>query len=257
MVILILLTLLAVTFATLLQRTNAAADALIAQREEAFAAVPPFTSAEARQLRRFLNPEHVARARALGIERLPDRSAAALLTADTSADAPLRPVKTNTRYAVNAQMRYGVPYVVPAMRRLLDLVGLRFQEALRARGMPPYRYLITSALRTTADQVALRAVNHNAASGVSSHEFGTTVDLHYERFDYVPQNDSLPSGSRLYEPLLAWRVTRASTRLGVQHPRALKAVLADVLTQLQAEGKVMVIYERRQPVFHVTVAAPV
>lgn len=227
------------------------------QHAAAFESVKPLTAQTEASLRRFLNRAHVARARTLGIESLPDRAAAQRFLSDPAHRAALVEAQSNALYVVNPRMRYGVPYVVPDMHRLLELIGWRFQERLRAEGLPPYRYLVTSALRTRADQAALRQVNANAARGTSSHEFGTTTDLHYRRFDYAGALDSVPGGSGIHEMLLEARVAQAAERLATEHPEALKAVLGRVLLELQEEGKVLVTYERRQPVYHITVAQPI
>ena len=62
------------------------------------------------------------------------------------------------------------------------MLGRRFQERLAEMRLPPYRLEITSAYRTAERQARLRRSNANAAAGVSSHEFGTTVDLSYAAF---------------------------------------------------------------------------
>lgn len=238
----------------IIHNTLERANAVTQQRAAAFASVEPLTAQTEAALRRFLNPAHVARGRRLGIASVPDRAAVRPLLGDSARQAGLAEIRTNALYSVNARMRYGVPYVVPDMRRLLELIGQRFQARLRAAGLPPYRFLVTSALRTRADQAALRRVNASAARGTSSHEFGTTADLHYRRFAYAAALDSLPGGTGIHEALLKLRAEQAAERLAAEHPEALKAVLGRTLLDLQEEGAVLVIYERRQPVYHITVA---
>lgn len=73
-------------------------------------------------------------------------------------------------------------YVVPDVRELLRILGERFHRRLAEMDLPPYRFEVTSSLRTTERQQRLREANPNAAAGVSSHEFGTTVDVSYAAF---------------------------------------------------------------------------
>src|SRR5690606_23667144 len=77
---------------------------------------------------------------------------------------------------------YSQPLVVPGVVALLDRIGERFHERLAELGAPAFRLEITSVLRTADDQAALRAVNPNAASGESAHEYGTTIDILYSAY---------------------------------------------------------------------------
>lgn len=83
---------------------------------------------------------------------------------------------------------------------------------------------ISSLTRTIESQNRLRRVNSNAAKGHSAHSYGASFDISYSKFgDKVGRNS------------------------------ALERVVENILQQLEAEGKIYYIKERRQPCFHVTI----
>jgi hypothetical protein len=150
-----------------------------------------------------------------------------------------------------------VPYATPDAAALLQLIGERFQAKLAEAGLPNYHYVISSVLRTGDNQRNLRQINPNATSGVSSHEFGTTLDLVYHKYRYATRpEDMLPPTPYpfLDERLEPLRV-QAFNALGMRYWQELQGILGRVLIELQREGKVIVILERGQPVFHITVAS--
>ena len=212
----------------------------------AVAEIPLLTRTEASRLRTYRNNAHLRRAAQLGLHGLHDREDAA-----RQIDEGTLVALTDNDYYRLQRMHYSVPYVTESTAALLELIGRRFQEALREEGLPPYRYVITSGTRTRLDQRALRGVNLNAAAR-SSHEFGTTVDLHYGKFSYAAAQDTLPGSYAVMPALLRTYLTKGYTRLAVRENQTLKAILGRVLLDLQREGKVLVIYERRQPVYHIT-----
>lgn len=235
----------------LLAKTEALADALTARADSAFVDVRPLSDAELRSLRTYLNKKHVARAQSLGVSGLSTREAAQ----DFVSANELVLLETNGLYHVEP-MDYSVPYVTESTAHLLALIGQRFQEALRAEGLPPYKFVITSATRSEEDQKALRRINGNAVP-VSSHNYGTTVDIHYRKFFYAPTQDTLPDQEGILRTLLREQLETDYANLGQAYHSRLEALLGRVLLDLQREGKVLVIYERRQPVFHITVGSRV
>ena len=172
----------AATVATVTEIERALSEALALTDREAGRAndilspLPVMTTAQENALRRFLNASHVARARELGV-RVTDRAARDSLVAA----GRLVELEDSTAYWI---VRPGTSptYMVPEVPALLEELGRRFQERLAEMGLPPYRIEVTSALRTSERQARLRGRNPNAAAGVSSHEFGTTVDLSYAAF---------------------------------------------------------------------------
>jgi len=215
-----------------------------------FAATPfPLSSGEIRELRTILNDAHIEKARELGVSGLDDSG----LVRDACGEGRLVLLEENRFWRIQ-DLKNSLPYVTPDTYRLLELIGARFQERLGREDLPPFRYTISSVLRTREDHAHLQRINRNATRGVSSHEFGTTVDILFREFDYSAAS-----------PLLFRVLTRMPGRqadfrkaefdaLGMEYAWALKTILAKVLIELQREGKCYVILERRQPVFHVTLA---
>lgn len=218
--------------------------------EDILSPLPVMTPAREEALRRFRNASHVARARDLGV-RVADRGARDSLLAA----GRLVQLEDSTAHWI---VRPGVSpaYVVPHVPVLLEQLGRRFQERLAEMGLPPYRIEVTSALRTSQRQARLRRSNPNAAAGVSSHEFGTTVDLSYAAF--APPAERPPEVLARVPAELVPHVERivdlALESVSARKSRELGAIFSEVLLEAQSEGLALVIYERQQTVYHLTVA---
>ena len=139
---------------------------------------------------------------------------------------------------------------------MLVEVGRRFRAELDSLGLPPYRIEITSVLRTPNNQAELRQINASASQGVSAHEVGTSVDIARAHFS-APDISELP-GNVASAPSLTPRLRQieaaALDEAAEKHSSALQAALGRVLLQMREEGKLLVIMERRQAVYHITVA---
>jgi hypothetical protein len=208
------------------------------------------TPAEEDALRRFLGAQHVARGRTLGVRLVSEAVTDSLL-----AVGRLVQLEDSTDFWI-VRRGSSPAHVVPDVRNLLEVLGRRFQERLAGMGLPPYRIEVTSASRSSERQEELRGSNANAAVGVSSHEFGTTVDLSYAAF--APPADTPPEILRgvpeEFVPQMERFVDLAFESVSARKSRELGAILSRVLRELQAEGLALVIYERQQTVYHVTVA---
>ncbi|MEZ4425768.1 MAG: DUF5715 family protein [Gemmatimonadota bacterium] len=209
---------------------------------------PP--GAEAR-LRVHRNAAHVARARALGVRVGSDSMRDSLY-----AEGRLIQLPDSTEHWI---VRRGTQpaYAVPEMEGLLSELGRRFQARLDSLGVAPFRIEVTSALRTTEHQRRLARVNTNAATGVSSHEFGTTVDISYAAFNppAAPPHALLAGLSAPFADHVHRFHDLAFESVSGRKSRELGAILTDVLNELQDEGLALVIHERQQTVYHVTVAS--
>ena len=233
-----------------LSQTIRLADRLAGSADRILRPLPVMTPAEEEALRRFLNAAHVTQARALGV-----RGVSSALTDSLLAAGRLVQLEDSTHHWI---VRRGTSpaYVVPHVRTLLEVLGERFQERLAAMGLPPYRLEVTSALRTSERQAQLRRSNANAAAGVSSHEFGTTVDLSYAAFapPADPPGEILTGVPTEFAPHLERIVDLALESVSARKSRELGAIFSQVLEEAQAEGLALVIYERQQTVYHLTVA---
>jgi len=227
-----------------------AADRLAARADRILSPLPVMTPAEEDALRAFQNGAHLAAARALGVRVDSEAARDSLLVAGR-----LVALADSTEHWI---VRGGSDpaHVVPDVPELLELLGRRFHERLAGMGLPPYRMEITSALRTAERQARLRETNANAAAGVSSHEFGTTVDVSYSAFAPPAERPAQPFEGTPAElhPHVERIVDLAFESVSARKSRELGAIFSDVLLEAQREGLALVIYERQQTVYHLTVA---
>jgi hypothetical protein len=232
----------------------------IARTDSLFQTVEPLTAAEKRRLRAYLQDTHMARARRLGLDPVRTRRAAADL--ENRGDSTVARLYTNDYYIVDPAMGYAVPLVVPSTKHALERLGRRFQDHLRRHGLPPYRFILTNILRSGQDQAAISGVSVNAAEGQSSHEYGTSFDVFYGWFHYAAVHDTLAAGAALDsaqaqakpldETLLRRQLYEAYVDFGEKHARKIKAVMGRSLLEMQDEERLLSIYERQEPVIHVT-----
>lgn len=229
-----------------LAAARAGADSVI----DALRPVPLMTGAQEEALRRYGNAQHLARARALGVRPANDAEIERLVS-----EGRLVALGDSSDLYASEVSGTGA-LVVPRTVALVEEVGRRFQAALQRRGLPAYRPIVSSALRSAEGQAALRRTNPNAAAGTSTHEFGTTVDLLYEAFA-APR--ALPGAYVPAQPAWVSAHADATVRALLEHAaarksRELMAILGEVLREMQSDGAVYVTLERQQPVYHITVA---
>ena len=224
-------------------------DRLAASADRILGPLPVMTPSDESSLRSFLNDAHVASARALGV-----RVSSATMMDSLVAVGRFIELEDSTSHWI-VRPGESPARVVPRVRTLLEVLGERFQARLADMGLPPFRVEVTSASRTVERQERLRQSNANAAAGVSSHEFGTTVDLSYAAF--APPAARPEEVLRGVPPEFAPHVERianlALESVSARKSRELGAIFSQVLREAQAEGIVLVIYERQQTVYHVTV----
>jgi len=237
--------------ATVLQREMERIDAAAEAVDAVFQPLPLLTPGEEQSLRQHSNARQLARARELGVDRgLPGDRLRAL-------EEEGRLVRLNdSEHWVLRGLDYSQPLTVPAVRDLLTEIGERFQSRLLELEAPPFRVEVSSVFRTVEDQESLRRVNPNAALGESTHEYGASVDLPYSAF--AAPAEPMVAIDTAGAPWLAWYLERyaavAAERIAARRALELKAILGQVLLEMQREGMVMVTLERQQPVFHLTLA---
>ena len=229
-----------------LERAHTLADSI----EDILRPVPLMRPAEENALRQYGQSSQLPRARALGVRPADDAEMDAHARAGR-----LVTLEDSTAFWTLRNLRASRALVTPDTRRLLEEIGTRFQDRLDDMGIPPYRIEVTSALRSAADQARLRRTNVNAAAGVSTHEFGTTVDIAYTAF--APPAE-LPAGIVAEGPDWIAPYLEAVARpilesVSARKSRELQKILGDILRELQGEGMVLVTLERLQPVYHITV----
>ena len=235
----------------LVAEDEATFEAFLTDYEAPFEAVPRLASSELGKMRTYLNAQHIEMARSLGVPRV-----------ETREDVPGRvesgelvEIRDNPYYAV-LPMDYGVPFLTADAAALLDSIGVRFHERLAEAGLPPFQFVVSSGFRTAADQKALTGRNVNAARGGSSHEYATTFDITYRRFRPSPAAlDALPAFNiEARRPIYEDRLMERYDAYTDEYPSRLKALLGRAILDVQDAGYGYVIHERRQPVYHITVA---
>lgn len=137
----------------------------------------------------------------------------------------LEQIGTCKEYYVQ-NLTQSVPYLRPRSARELKAIGRAFQDSLEAKGLPQYRIVVTSVLRTQKDVGRLRRTNGNATKN-SAHCYGTTFDISYVTFD-----------------------RRAVSRQMASED--LRKVLGEVLRDRRDSGRIWVKYEGKQTCFHIT-----
>ena len=149
-----------------------------------------------------------------------------------SRKAQLVKLEDTDTYVIDS-LTYSIPYLIPSAKELLDDIGQVFQDSLSAKGLNPYKLIVTSVLRTEDDIAKLRKKNVNASEN-STHRYGTTFDLSYWRYVKIPEYRGRP-----YEDV---------------PPEYLRATLSQVLKGFHDQGdRCFVKYEKKQNCFHVTV----
>lgn len=171
-----------------------------------------------------LNEKHLQIAQAIGVRPIASRQ-----DAEDMKDH-LTHIATDRLYAVDS-LTYSIPYLIPKAASLLDIIGNNFLDSLSAKGLNPYKVIVTSVLRTKEDVKRLRRRNANASPN-SAHCYGTTFDVSWKRFQKVEDEDGRP--------------------LQDVSSDTLKLVLSEVLRDLRKADKCYIKYELKQGCFHIT-----
>ena len=167
--------------------------------------------------------KQVQAAQAIGLNTPPqNRQEAAKMRSQLSL------IKSNKNYIVDS-LTHSIPYLVPAAAMELERIGAEFADILQRNGLPHYQFYVTSVLRTKEDIKQLQKSGNINATTNSCHNYGTTFDLAYFRFN---------------------KVTRTREYM---HQDNLKLVLGQVLLNEQRAGRIYVKYEYKQACFHITV----
>jgi len=193
-------------------------------------------------LRRDVNERHIESARQLGVR------VTGTVESLVAAGQLVRLADTTSHWIVR-ELDYSIPYVTPDAAAMLVEIGQRFHARLDSVGVPRFRLDITSALRTSAQHAELRRRNSNASRVESSHEFATTVDIAYRR--YAPPAGDIFADANGHA---RWMSDSLLVETARERGAELQAALGRVLQEMQREGKLLVRMERRQTVYHITVA---
>ena len=173
-----------------------------------------------------VNDVQLAVAQAIGVPPVRNREEAEKLK------SKLVKLEATDTYVIDS-LTHSIPYLIPSAKELLDDIGRVFQDSLSAKGLNPYKLVVTSVLRTEEDVAKLSKNNINASEN-STHCYGTTFDLSYWRYMKIPDLRGRP-----YEDV---------------PPEYLRATLSQVLKDIHDQGnRCFVKYEKQQNCFHITV----
>jgi len=178
---------------------------------------------------RDLNEVHLRYARKKGIspfkssKELHQRSVNLLKNGDL--------VKLNSSdYYVIDRLTHSHPYLVPEAADLLEEIGRRFQAKLTQHGKDKLYFKVTSLLRTGESQQKLSRSNGNASPN-SAHLYATTFDITYKAL--VRKN-------------LFGRKKEVSDQVALHF-------LSETLGELRKEKKLVIVTEKKEACFHITV----
>lgn len=134
---------------------------------------------------------------------------------------------TENRFYQLKSLSHSQPYLIPEAIDMLNEIGYRFQKRLQEKKYNNYRFRVTSLLRTEETQCNLSHRNSNATKSISTHLYGTTVDISYKNF-FNTKGDSIEAS---YEAV---------------------QTLTKVLIEMRQECKLLAVRERHQSCFHIT-----
>ena len=169
-----------------------------------------------------LNEEHLEMARRVGLSVPP----ATRDNIDLSRSGLVK-ISDNDYYIVD-ELRYSVPYLTKGAAKELDRIAKAFADSLSSKKLLDYKLVVSSVLRTEEDVNKLRRSGNPNASENSAHCYGTTFDITYTRYFREDESETF------------------------MQPYELTKVLAEVLRDEKAAGRILVKYERKEHCFHIT-----
>ena len=127
-------------------------------------------------------------------------------------------IKKSSGFKIN-KLEFSKPYLSKKASLILTEIGQLFYNKTKGQA-----FTVTSFTRSVASQKKLIKSNGNATKNTSSHSYGASFDISYIRFN----------GKR---------------RVNCE----LQSELESTLTSMQKQGKIYLIYEKRNRCYHVTV----
>lgn len=176
-----------------------------------------------------LNKVHLKYAKANGIKGFKSNKEFSENIKVYIADDELVKIETCDYYVVD-KLTHSHPFLTPEAARLLEDIGKRFHEKLKEHNLKKRYYQVTSLLRTGESQRRLSRSNVNASEN-TSHLYGTTVDITYARVFSRPKLDED------YE---------------IEDGPAIR-LLSEAIGELRKEKRCVVVTERKERCFHITV----
>ncbi len=206
------------------------------------------TPSKEMELRKYLLPYHLKAAKRYGTSPLHDIEEVLKAVSEKR----LTEVKTDEDtnfyfYNVPAKNRF----LTPGAAGGLFLLTERFQKRLAARGkFPPVKIAVSSMFRTVSYNKKLMKTNANA-NIKSTHSSGISFDIFFDDF-YVKLPEAKTADSDTEKMFRKLKI-KLGFLMGDALRRQFKTVLHETLTELQKEGLIYAIIEKRQRCYHVSV----
>ncbi|MDR2910645.1 MAG: DUF5715 family protein [Bacteroidales bacterium] len=176
-----------------------------------------------------LNAVHLKYAERNGIEPFKTNEALKNDVAKLIDDNKLVEIKNNRYYMVR-HLTHSHAYLTPNVKDFLDDLGKLFRKKLDEHDKPDYYFQISSLLRTQESQKSLSRNNGNASPN-TAHLYGTTFDIPY---------------TTVTKKTLFWK------KAELTDGEASK-LLSEAIGELRKEGRCVVVTERNERCFHITV----
>jgi len=176
-----------------------------------------------------LNPVHLRYAKKNGISPFKTNKDFTEKIDELQEEKKLVEISDNKYYRI-CPLTFSHAFLTPKAKQFLNDLGERFRKKLDENDKPDYYFQISSLLRTKENQKKLSRNNGNASSN-SSHLYGTTFDIPY--FTVVKRT-------------LLWKEAE------VMDGTASK-LLSEAIGDLRKEGRCVVVTERKERCFHITV----
>ena len=167
-----------------------------------------------------INETHLDKAKAVGLKKIPEKR-------DKINTSQLVRIE-DSDFLVLDNLRYSVPYLTDGAARELNHIARAFHDSLARKQFPLYKLVVSSVLRTEEDVTRLRKSGNPNASDNSAHCYGTTFDITYTRYHRDIETDEF------------------------MQPFELTKVLAEVLRDEKAAGRILAKYEKKEHCFHIT-----
>ena len=176
-----------------------------------------------------LNLLHLKHAQAKGIKPFKNNQQLETEIPELIREGKLVEITDNKYYRI-CHLTHSHPYLTPAAKDFLEELGKRFSIKLEQKDLPHYYYQISSLLRTDENQKNLRGSNGNASAN-TSHRYATTFDIPY--FTLVKRT-------------LLWQEAEITDGRATQ-------LLSETIGEMRKEGRCVVVTERNERCFHITV----
>lgn len=172
------------------------------------------------------NDTHLQHARRNGLKHPYKTNAALQADLDSLRDSGQLVEISDSKYYHICRLTHSLPYLTPEAANLLQEIGIRFHAKLREKGLPKHKFEISSMLRTEETQKKLRGINRQATHDETSHYYGTTFDIAYDKYE----------------------------RFGIRYQdRQLESLLTETLRELRHECRFLIMDEKRNKCYHITV----